>query len=257
MYFLDGLHVLVVEDDPDIAELLSLALESRHATSVVAHSGAAGLAAIRARRPDVLLCDLSLPDGAGADWLPRLHAVAAAPAIALSGSHSDLERERAMTAGFAKYLLKPASFVDIVSAIRMVTGGPLRPLLADLAESTNCRYASLFRFDRNALASVWTHDRELPDRDPFPLRVPISASYCDLVRAANQLVAIEDARTDPRAEGHPKQRELRAYVGAPVTATDGSLLGTLCSYDVDARTFGPAIRHGMLAAAQRVAALVP
>jgi len=80
-----------------------------------------------------------------------------------------------------------AAFGNTPPAVRM--------LLAELNTKSPRRFTSLIRFTEDSrLASVWTHDRENPSVDLFPLGLPIQASYCALVHSANDTCVIEDAR---------------------------------------------------------------
>jgi len=254
---LASVDVLLVEDDEDAGELLALALASRGATVRVAVTGANAMLEIEKRCPDVVVCDLSLPDGSGLEWLPKFRGVRGAPsvrAIALSGNARPVDREDSLAAGFEKHLAKPAQIADIVSAIVTLVPavGPrdLHSMLSRLASLTECRFTSLLRFEADELVSVWTYDRDRPSLDPFPLGLPIEASYCILVKRLGEMVAIENALHDSRADGHPKQRELSTYVAAPVFTATGEMFGTLCCYDAEPRMIDPAVRAAIAAAAR-------
>jgi len=256
---LDGLRVLIVEDDPDSGELLEMALNHAGANVTLAATGAAAMTRLALRAPDVLLCDLNLPDGSGLDWLGKfrtLPLMAGIPAIALSGKARSTDREESLAAGFEKHLTKPAPLADIIGAINALARRnevpALLPMLKHLASTTGCRYASLLRFADDKLVSVWTHDRDAPHADAFPIDLPIAASYCILVRQARDLVVIEDATTDARAAGHPKQHQLATYVAAPVFSGDGTMFGTLCSYDAEPRIIDVEMRAAVAAAAREI-----
>ncbi len=250
---------MLVEDDADTGELMAMALEGRGATCRLVETGAAAVSELARGPADVILCDLALPDGSGLTWLPKLRAVpgmSAVPAVAISGHASLTNRVASIAAGFEKHLVKPASMIDIVAAISILTirSGPLtlKPTLARLAALTGCRYTSFLRFERGTLVSVWTYDRSNETTDTFPLEMPIEASYCILVQKARELVVIENAAEDPRAVGHTKQHVLATYAGAPVFAADGAMLGTLCSYDEAPRTIGVEAQSALSDAAREL-----
>lgn len=256
---LDDVSVLLVEDDPDTGELLALALTSRGANVTLTSTGEAAMSALSELRPDILILDIGLPDGDGLEWLGRIREVPGlheVPAIALSGNARAVDRERSLAAGFEKHLCKPAQLADIVAAIAaLVTVTPphaLNPMLARLSTLTGCRYTSFLRFEQDTVVSVWTYDREQPRMDPFPLELPIEASYCILVKRTGTPIAIENARCDPRAEGHPKQHALATYVAAPVFRADGVMFGTLCSYDAEPRSIAEHIRGALSDAAREL-----
>ncbi|BDG08969.1 hybrid sensor histidine kinase/response regulator [Anaeromyxobacter paludicola] len=105
------LQVLIVEDNPDSAETLLQILELLGHAVRVAHDGRAGLALARAWRPDVVLCDIGLPDLDGYELARALRADPALRGmrlVALSGYAQPEDRERALEAGFDAHLGKPA-----------------------------------------------------------------------------------------------------------------------------------------------------
>jgi DNA-binding response OmpR family regulator len=253
---LQALSVLIIEDDEDSGELLADGLRVHGADVRVVGSGANGLREVTQLPPDVLLCDLGLPDGNGLDWLQQFRAVdtsRALPAIALSGYGSAEDRARTLEAGFEKHLRKPARLADIIAAVAVLghRQGPqaLRPILVELAEVTGCRFTSLLRFDGDALVSLWTHDRTRPALDPYPLEQPVEA-HCALVREASGLVAIEDVARDPRTASQARPGGFASYIGAPLLRGTGELFGAVCSYDPAPRVFDDAIRAAVAQAAR-------
>ena len=117
---LSHVSVLVVDDDLDNLELVSLCLEREDAIVHGAGSAAAAHEALASFRPDVVLCDLSLPDGDGCDLLVSLRADPNAStfgAIALTGHSGPESRRRAIDAGFSKHLSKPIDPADLVKAV--------------------------------------------------------------------------------------------------------------------------------------------
>ena len=251
------LDILLIEDDPDSGDLLALALEKRGAQCRVVESGLAAMRELTIAVPKIILCDLVLPDGSGLDWLPRFRTIPgidAVPAVALSGRTSEVDRERSLAAGFEKHLNKPASIVEIVATSTTLTmhNGPLslKPMLYRLSSSTGCRYTSLLRFDGEKLTSVWTYDRARPNADPFPLHMPVEASYCKLVLESGEMVVIDDARSDRRVDGHVRQHQIATYIGMPVFNADGTMFGTLCSYN-EAPVLINETAKGLLIAAAR------
>jgi two-component system CheB/CheR fusion protein len=109
-------RVLVVEDNVDAADSLREALELGGHTVDVARDGPAGLAAARALRPEVVLCDIGLP---GMDGYEVARAIRADPElggtflVALSGYTMPVDVQRATDAGFERHLSKPASLDEL------------------------------------------------------------------------------------------------------------------------------------------------
>ena len=264
---LAGVRLLVVEDDDDTRELLVLALEARHATVRTAANGATAIGLASSWCPDVLLIDLVLPDLDGLKVLAAIRNGAnrcSAPAIAISGRASENDRARSLAAGFAKHLAKPARMNDIASAVHEVrarrsgeAASVLRTALESLNARANCRYTSILRFTaEDTLASVWTYDREAPGSDPFPINLAIDQSYCVLVKGNGQPCVISNAMTDPRVASHPKRTALSRYIGVPLKNGDGSLFGTLCSYDADPATVPAAVIDDHIATAAKLSAAI-
>jgi two-component system CheB/CheR fusion protein len=123
MSLVESLHnisILVVEDDQDTCELYERSLRAAGATVRSATSMEAALVLLTAVHPDVVLCDLHMPDHDGYELLREVLAdpeLAGIPVIAISGSHPGLERERALEAGFARHLAKPSKLREIMTAV--------------------------------------------------------------------------------------------------------------------------------------------
>jgi CheY-like chemotaxis protein len=117
-----GRRVLVVEDNPDCAQSLRLLLEFFGHEVWVASTGPDGVGLARARRPDVVLCDIGLPglDGFGvAEALRRDPATAAAHLVAITGYGSEPVRRRCREAGFDRFFTKPVDpdiLVELIAA---------------------------------------------------------------------------------------------------------------------------------------------
>ena len=121
----NGLRVLVVEDNVDAAETLRMLLEVWGHQIALACTGRAAVAEAVRFGPDVVLCDLGLPEMDGlavAQALRRDPATARAYLIALSGYAEDSDVERARQAGFDLHLTKP---VDPNELRRLLTGRPI------------------------------------------------------------------------------------------------------------------------------------
>ena len=126
------LHVLLVEDDDDHAELTALALEThdvRH-RAVRAHDGAEALdvlfrrgAYAAAERPDVVLLDLNLPRVGGLDVLAAVKrdgSLREIPVVVLTTSDDDRDRTRAYRSHANSYLVKPTDFAEFEAMVHDV-----------------------------------------------------------------------------------------------------------------------------------------
>jgi PAS domain S-box-containing protein len=118
---LSGLRVLVVEDEFDAGELISLALEYSGAKVEVARSAQDGLRALSIFKPDVLLSDIGLPGESGYDLIRKIRSSASEaneiPAVALTAFASERDRESALAAGFQVHLAKPVQPHELVKVV--------------------------------------------------------------------------------------------------------------------------------------------
>jgi two-component system CheB/CheR fusion protein len=114
-------RVLVVDDNPDAAELLAMVLDGQELEVTTANSGAQAVEYARATRPEVVVLDLGLPDMDGYAVLEHLQAIEdlrGARFIALTGRSSSEDRQRMKEAGFHHQLVKPAEIEHLINLIR-------------------------------------------------------------------------------------------------------------------------------------------
>ena len=117
---LSGLHILIVDDDQDTLELLSAALTQRSARVTTASSAGEAIRALKFFRPDVLISDIAMPDEDGYELIQKVIAlgvVPAIPAIAITAYAKREDRERALAAGFQRYLSKPVELGEFIAAV--------------------------------------------------------------------------------------------------------------------------------------------
>jgi PAS domain S-box-containing protein len=110
------LRVLIVEDNRDAAKTLGTLLRRYGHDVKLAHSGTSAVATAKQWGPDVVLCDLGLPEMDGyevASILRQEPALAAARLIAISGYGDDEDRQRSRAAGFELHLIKPVDPAEL------------------------------------------------------------------------------------------------------------------------------------------------
>lgn len=116
------LHLLIVEDSRLLAQAFRLLFEESGYRVSVSETVAAAKAALGTDDTvDVMLLDLTLPDGNGLSVLTELHAEGGTPprtTIALTGHDDDLTRERCLAAGCQTVLMKPISPRTLLAAVR-------------------------------------------------------------------------------------------------------------------------------------------
>jgi PAS domain S-box-containing protein len=130
-----GLRILVVDDQEDARALLTQFLGRHGAVVMTASSGAEGLAILSdppgGMRPDILLCDIAMPEEDGYAALRRMRALEASrgvaasqriPAVALTALTGNENRLRAMSSGFQMHVAKPADQAELIIVIENLAG---------------------------------------------------------------------------------------------------------------------------------------
>ena len=119
---LEGIRVLVVEDQPDARDLVLVVLQHAGAEVTGAASAAEALRVFVAEGFDAIVSDIGLPDGDGYKLLQRIRQRGATvPAIALTAYTRVEDRERALGAGFQLHLSKPIDPSQLVAAVSAVS----------------------------------------------------------------------------------------------------------------------------------------
>jgi len=129
---LEGISIVLAEDDDDAREALRLALEARGASLRCVNDGAAALAAIRERPPDVVISDIAMPGQDGHAFLKKLRALSPqrggrTPAVALTAFHGRDARLASVHAGYHYHLTKPVDpdkLVEILVGLVRLTSRP-------------------------------------------------------------------------------------------------------------------------------------
>ena len=111
--------ILVVEDDPAIASLVSTALETRGWGHAVAQTGAAAIACAAERSPSVILLDLGLPDIDGIEVVRRVRTWSETPIIVVSARAERADTIGALAARADDYLVPPFSVGELLARVRV------------------------------------------------------------------------------------------------------------------------------------------
>ncbi len=117
---LDGVRILVVDDEPDTRELLKAGLGQSGAEVTAAGSAAEALAAMRASVPDLLISDIGMPEEDGYEMIRRVRALpdeggGRVPAIALTAYARVEDRMHALRSGYQMHVPKPVEMAELVA----------------------------------------------------------------------------------------------------------------------------------------------
>ena len=111
-------HILLVEDDPSIARNLSELLASEGFQVTVAQSQQSAIELLNSQRYDLLLIDITLPDGSGYAVCTAARQVSAAPIIFLTASDDEASVVTGLNLGADDYIVKPFRPMELISRIR-------------------------------------------------------------------------------------------------------------------------------------------
>jgi DNA-binding response OmpR family regulator len=108
---------LVVDDEPDIRELVREILEAEGLTVVEAPNGRAALKLLHEQRPNIVLLDVMMPDLDGWRTLERIRDISDLPVLMLTARALDWERARGLRAGADDYMVKPFSAIELAARV--------------------------------------------------------------------------------------------------------------------------------------------
>ncbi len=117
---LEGLRVLIVDDERDTLDWMTVLLEQSGAIVQTASSATRAFAAVEQFQPNVLLSDIGMPEEDGYSLLKRVRSCETSrqiPAIALTAYARIEDRERAIAAGFQDHLTKPIDPEKLINAV--------------------------------------------------------------------------------------------------------------------------------------------
>jgi PAS domain S-box-containing protein len=119
---LDGLSILVVDDEPDAVHILRALLEQSKARVLTATSAAEAMKIVDESRPDIVVADIGMPGEDGHAFLRRLRALpeergGLIPAVALTAFGGEKDRERSRQSGFDQHLPKPVEPSELVQTL--------------------------------------------------------------------------------------------------------------------------------------------
>lgn len=120
---LNGVRVLIIDDEADSRQLVAAVLARYGAEVCKAVSARDGFDAVQSYRPDVILCDIGLPEESGHELIRRVRALPEnrggnTPAVALTAYAADADKNEALAAGFQMHLAKPVEMEALLAAVQ-------------------------------------------------------------------------------------------------------------------------------------------
>ncbi|MEH2230542.1 MAG: response regulator transcription factor [Nostoc sp.] len=142
--------ILVIEDDNVTRNLYLKGLEAKGFDTIGADNGLAGLHQAQKRIPDLVICDITMPDMDGYNVLTTLRQdplTAIIPFIFLTGSSTRADVRKAMELGADDYLSKPSTLDEL-----------LRAIATRLEKQANLQYWCAMKFEKAPKSSAFTDD---------------------------------------------------------------------------------------------------
>lgn len=124
---LDGLRVLIVDDEPDARMIISTLIERTGAEVYACDSASEGLEILEKWRPDVLMSDIAMPGEDGYSLINKVRSLPAdrgghTPAAAFTAYAREEDRKRALDAGYQMHIAKPVSSSQLVAMLALLAG---------------------------------------------------------------------------------------------------------------------------------------
>src|SRR5947209_6611124 len=112
--------ILVVDDEPNIADLVELYLRREGFRVAKAGDGASGIDAVARHRPRLVVLDVGLPDIDGLEVCRRIRATSSIPVIFLTARDTEVDRVLGLELGADDYVTKPFSPAELVARVKAV-----------------------------------------------------------------------------------------------------------------------------------------
>jgi DNA-binding response OmpR family regulator len=159
MASLDSPTVLVVDDEPNVREMLRIGLAQHGFTVLVAPDGARALGMLRDVTPDAILLDVVMPKIDGVSLVPLIRRITEAPIVMLSALADAQDKISGLTAGADDYVGKPFDLGEVAARIRAQLRRP------QLARRDVIRYADVVIDTTTRRAEMGSGDLELTARE--------------------------------------------------------------------------------------------
>jgi len=113
------MKILIVDDAPEIVEVVAICLQLRwgHARVLSAGTGGRGLELVANEQPDLVILDVNLPDIDGFEVLRRIRETSAVPVVMLTVKGKDTDVARGLELGADDYVIKPFSNIELIARL--------------------------------------------------------------------------------------------------------------------------------------------
>ena len=124
---LDGLRVLLVDDEPEARQIISTVMTRTGAEVTACNSASEAFAKLLEWRPDVILSDIAMPDEDGYSFIGKVRSLprekgGETPAAALTAYARDIDRRQALAAGYQMHIAKPIGASQLVTMVARLAG---------------------------------------------------------------------------------------------------------------------------------------
>ena len=215
--------ILIVDDDPNLREVVRVALELQHFDVVEAHDGRAGVEAFEKHHPIAIVLDLMMPELDGFEVCRRIRATSRVPIVFLSSRDDELDRVLGLELGGDDYVTKPFSPRELVARVKAVLRRA-EPAPAPVADPTKERTLARgpLSLDLEAWRAFWSGTEVTLTVMEFQLlasllRAPTKAfTREELIDRAYDGVVVSDRTVDSHIR---RVRQKFAAVGGTVVET--------------------------------------
>lgn len=109
--------ILIIEDEVEIAELVSIHLRNEGFATLLAHDGKSGLTLFQQRSIDLVILDIMMPEMNGHEVLTQIRQINQTPVIFLSAKQSDFDKISGLVIGADDYMTKPFNPLELVARV--------------------------------------------------------------------------------------------------------------------------------------------
>jgi two-component system catabolic regulation response regulator CreB len=114
------MNVLLIEDEPAIADTVVYALQSEGYTVDWRNTGESGIALVNMQSPDIVILDIGLPDMSGFEVFQKIRSISTIPVIFLTARNIEIDKVTGLEMGADDYVVKPFSPRELTARVRAV-----------------------------------------------------------------------------------------------------------------------------------------